>query len=388
MKTGNTDNLQSFLNQSDAYRAYMATGNYTWGSNQDKAEQGNMFMSMNVYGLDAADATNYTNAASGFVHYMHGVNPTAYAYLTNMSTYNAENSITSIYHTWFTNGSPLWSQVGVSTYGPAPGYISGGPNSYYALDGCCPNGCGSAANNAYCNTAQVTPPLGQPVQKAYKDWNFNWPQDSWQVTEPDLGYQAAYVRLLSKFVGTGNCLLNPLNVQFIDFSVTPSIKSAIVKWNTSKESNINHFIVEKSEDGIDYDSIGAVLPQNNPIGNGSYTFLDSYFNQCAYYRIKQVDNSNNNIYSTIQYACPKEQSVLWTVYPNPFSDQLALKSNGLNNISSHEVEIYDALGNLIFSANYPSEDHSILINTSEMKSGLYLIQVNDGNGRFTQKIAK
>jgi len=26
--------------------------------------------------------------------------------------------------------------------------------------------------------------------------------DSWQVTEPDLGYQAAYVRLLSKFVNT------------------------------------------------------------------------------------------------------------------------------------------------------------------------------------------
>jgi hypothetical protein len=38
--------------------------------------------------------------------------------------------------------------------------------------------------------------------KSYKDFNDGWPVDSWQVTEPDLGYQAAYVRLLSKFVNT------------------------------------------------------------------------------------------------------------------------------------------------------------------------------------------
>jgi hypothetical protein len=36
--------------------------------------------------------------------------------------------------------------------------------------------------------------------KSYKDFNDGWPVNSWQVAEPDLGYQAAYVRLLSKFV--------------------------------------------------------------------------------------------------------------------------------------------------------------------------------------------
>jgi hypothetical protein len=44
------------------------------------------------------------------------------------------------------------------------------------------------------------PPAGQPPQKSYKDFNTSWPIDSWSVTEPDLLYQVAYIRLLSKFV--------------------------------------------------------------------------------------------------------------------------------------------------------------------------------------------
>ncbi len=47
---------------------------------------------------------------------------------------------------------------------------------------------------------RLAPPLDQPVQKSYKDWNTAWPEDSWQITEPGIYYQAAYVYLLSRFV--------------------------------------------------------------------------------------------------------------------------------------------------------------------------------------------
>jgi hypothetical protein len=50
-----------------------------------------------------------------------------------------------------------------------------------------------------CGSAVLSPPAGQPDQKSYLDFNDNWPLDSWQITEPDAGYQAQWVRLLSKF---------------------------------------------------------------------------------------------------------------------------------------------------------------------------------------------
>jgi hypothetical protein len=121
-------------------------------------------------------------------------------YLSNMNDHGAESSVNEFYHTWFVDQSPTWDRVGTSTYGPPPGYLPGGPNPSYDVDGCCPDGCGSVENNALCSSESVSPPKGQPPQKSYKDFNGNWPLDSWSVTEPSDGYQVAYIRLLSKFV--------------------------------------------------------------------------------------------------------------------------------------------------------------------------------------------
>jgi len=200
MQTNNTDNLPVYLNQTDAYRAYLSNNNYTWGSNTTKGRQGIMFMNMIRYNLNPANNTNYREAALGFVNYFHGINPTAFAYLSNMGNFGAENSINEFYHSWFTDGSVLWDRVGTSTYGPPPGYIPGGPNPSYAVDACCPSSCGSPGNNALCNATLVTPPLNQPIQKSYRDWNTNWPQNSWTITECGIYTQASYVRLLSWFL--------------------------------------------------------------------------------------------------------------------------------------------------------------------------------------------
>jgi len=199
MSTNNADNLPAYVNGTDAYGAYMATNNYTWGSNTTKGHQANMFLSMNAHGLNAANAANYTGAAGGFVHYFHGVNPNATVYLTNMGSFGAERSVNSVYHGWFEDGSALWDEAGVSTYGPAPGFVPGGPNPTYDLDGCCPASCGSAQNNALCFSENIEPPRNQPTQKSWKDFNTSWPINAWTVTEPGIYTQAAYVRMVSRF---------------------------------------------------------------------------------------------------------------------------------------------------------------------------------------------
>lgn len=223
MSANNADNLPAYTNQADAYRAYLADNNYTWGSNTTKGNQGSMFMTMNVYGLNSSNAANYANAASGFVHYFHGVNPNAKTYLSNMGAYGAENPVSQIYHGWFEDGSALWDEAGVSTYGPAPGYVPGGPNPSYDWDGCCPGNCGSPQNNAMCYSESISPPKNQPIQKSWKDFNTSWPINSWTITEPAIYSQAAYVRMLSKFCS--NCSVTtsvPVSKNDLRLSVYPS----------------------------------------------------------------------------------------------------------------------------------------------------------------------
>ena len=197
MRSG-ADNFPAMQSQEDPYFAYLK--DYTWGSNATKACQGLMYYDVITYGIDDALDVQAMDAALVYVNYLHGVNPLSFVYLSNMVAYGADNGVNEFYHSWFCNGSPRWDRVGVSTYGPAPGFLTGGPNPSYDWDNCCPNGCGSAYNNGLCLSESISPPRNQPDQKSYKDFNTSWPLNSWSVTENSCGYQIKYIRLLSKFV--------------------------------------------------------------------------------------------------------------------------------------------------------------------------------------------
>ena len=191
-------NLGAITGNADPYLAYMK--DYVWGSNSTKSNIGNLFAAVVAHQLDAASSADMTRAASRYIHYLHGTNPLSIVYLTNMYAHGAENCANEMFHTWFADGSAKWDRAGMSTYGPPPGYLTGGPNLSYDWDACCPAGCGSAGSNAMCMSMSISPPKGQPPQKSYLDFNTSWPLDSWSVTEPSDGYQVAYIRLLSKFV--------------------------------------------------------------------------------------------------------------------------------------------------------------------------------------------
>jgi hypothetical protein len=173
---------------------------YTWGSNGIKNRQGLMYTDFIHYNINQSKNQIAITAAEGYIHYIHGVNPLNLVYLSNMYDFGAENSVNEFYHSWFTNGSAKWDRVGTSTYGPAPGFLTGGPNPEYDWHKCCPSGCGSTNNNSKCFDEDISPPKNQPKQKSYKDFNNSWPLNSWSVTENSCGYQLPYIRLLAHFL--------------------------------------------------------------------------------------------------------------------------------------------------------------------------------------------
>lgn len=185
------DNLGALSADPDPYLSHVA--DYTWGSNSHKARTGCLQYDVISFEIDASKDADARRAAERYVHYIHGVNPLGLVYLSNMGANGAYKSAATFYHSWFVDKSPLWDEVGVSMYGPPPGFLVGGPNPSYDWDGACPG-------NAACPTERPTPPFGQPPQKSYLSFNDNWPVNSWSVTENSNGYQVAYLRLLAKFV--------------------------------------------------------------------------------------------------------------------------------------------------------------------------------------------
>jgi poly(3-hydroxybutyrate) depolymerase len=202
------ENLPSFTTNLDAYRAYLKDGDYTWGSNTTKGRKGSMYWSMNKYGLNAANATNYQNATAGYVHYFHGVNPIGKVYLSNMYQADADSSMNEIYHAWFGNGT-VYDNALNSSNGPPSGYVVGGANPTFQPDA------------SFGGT--ISPPQNNPIQKSYKDWNTSFPENSWELSEPGIYTQAAYVRLVSKLVDNVPCP----NKLKLTIPITANIKNEV-----------------------------------------------------------------------------------------------------------------------------------------------------------------
>lgn len=207
-------NFEGLTNETDPYLAHLE--DYVWGSNGIKSRKGLMFTNYALHNVNSSNNADAMRVAERYIHYLHGVNPLNFCYLSNMYDYGADHGVNEFYHTWFGDGTD-WDNVLNDPYGPAPGFLTGGPNPSYNWDGCCPSGCSGLT----CDATQVARIQGQPKQKAYDDFNTSWPMNSWEVTENSNGYQVAYIRLLSHFVSGSSSLSVKDNV-FNDVSFSPN----------------------------------------------------------------------------------------------------------------------------------------------------------------------
>ncbi|WP_066406688.1 glycoside hydrolase family 9 protein [Flavisolibacter tropicus] len=171
--------VQNYTAATDLYRAHMGDDTYHWGHNQVRTNAGIMNLDYITFGLNTTKHQQYKEVAEQYLHWMHGVNPMGMVMLSNMYAYGAEKSVNEIYHAWFTNGSK-WDNALTSPNGPAPGYVPGGPNKQYS--------------------GPVAGITDQPHQKAYKDWNTAYPENSWEITEPAIYSQASYIMLLARLL--------------------------------------------------------------------------------------------------------------------------------------------------------------------------------------------
>jgi hypothetical protein len=185
--------IYGFRPELDLYRAYMRADSYHWGSNNARAAVGNTNWDMIAHRLAAGDSSSFVERVAGILHFFHGVNPMQIVYLTNMYAFGGVACVDEAYHSWFRDKDPKWDNARTSEFGPAPGYVTGGPNKNYCD--------GNESPRHRCADSAIRQ---QPPGKAYLDFNTAWDptslyDKSWELTEPAIYYQASYVRLVSKF---------------------------------------------------------------------------------------------------------------------------------------------------------------------------------------------
>nr|WP_319509492.1 discoidin domain-containing protein [uncultured Draconibacterium sp.] len=116
-----------------------------------------------------------------------------------------------------------------------------------------------------------------------------------------------------------------------------------------------------------------------------YTFRLAAFNSdgtSEYSRLLTLYGSDTPVGIEDRMLAEKEI----TVYPNPFSNEIMIKTDGESSFS--EWKIYDLSGRILKSGTFSNYSNLERINTSELNSGNYLLQLHGKQGVVSKTIIK
>jgi len=120
----------------------------------------------------------------------------------------------------------------------------------------------------------------------------------------DWGHPCTYQSIPVPYPGTP-CLSTAygtptLPVELINFEANKINGKVQLNWTTASENNNDQFIIEQSNDNLEYKEIGAVAGAGTSNTLNQYSFLhDQPFVGINYYRLKQLDLNGTFEYSNI-----------------------------------------------------------------------------------------
>ena len=148
-------------------------------------------------------------------------------------------------------------------------------------------------------------------------------------------------------------------------------------WSTAYEQSNRGFDIERSADGMHFQSIGSIAGQINSNSLQHYSFSDQQpFAGKNYYRLKQSDQDNRIQYSKIILL---QNNVIdrLTVFPIPANNFITIQSSAEN-----PINITDATGRKIKAIYKPA--NSISLDISKWPSGIYYCVCGNETVRFVK----
>lgn len=152
-------------------------------------------------------------------------------------------------------------------------------------------------------------------------------------------------------------------------------------WTTANEQNNSRFDVQRSKDGLHFETTGFVSGAVNSTDRADYSFADkvSWSGQ-YYYRLKQFDLDGRYEYSKIISVKVVIKNI--KVSPNPATG--IIKISGVRASEIKLVKIVNSAGILIKSV----KPDDLKIDISELASGVYILNVETRQEILTTVIVK
>lgn len=181
-----------------------------------------------------------------------------------------------------------------------------------------------------------------------------------------------------------------LPIKLLYFKATANGSVVDLDWATTTEINNDFFTIERSVDAINFEPIYFKNGAGNSYVNLYYSTIDkSPLNGVSYYRLKQTDFDGKYSYSNIETVNFKSSKGLELVntYHSLESNVLTVKLNCGDNDAIH-FELYDMTGKLVHQSleTLNGKNQSVMLSTTQISSGIYLLKVFNNAEVITQKV--
>ncbi len=167
-----------------------------------------------------------------------------------------------------------------------------------------------------------------------------------------------------------------------------------LKWTTSSEINVSHFVVERSTDGTHFNDAGIVFAFGNSASTSDYTLADdisSIQSTIFYYRLRSVDNDAKSQYSATRIIKVNKQSdnkITIMTYPNPVTNELRITNPASWQSKQVVYELFSANGTVVKRNATGSSSQTETMNVSNLSPGFYILRATSNGEMAQQKIIK
>ncbi len=188
----------------------------------------------------------------------------------------------------------------------------------------------------------------------------------------------------------GPAIILPIN--FTTLQIKEFNENAQINWGVTSNNIYTKFEIERSENGINFNFIGSLLP--NQSNNFNYTYIDpiKLVNNLTYYKLKFYKQDGTFEYSTVLKIKKGENATAFgNIFPLPAKDNISIEILNAKKDNNAIMQIIDLNGKLICSKKITLIDGYNLVNNVEISKiipGIYTIKVINHDFTFVKKLIK
>jgi len=175
-----------------------------------------------------------------------------------------------------------------------------------------------------------------------------------------------------------------LPVKLIDFNGMLANGRIMLSWTATSEEALNYYQLEKSTNGIDFNTKAMVFAEGSAPEN-KYQYPDKEVLPLNYYRLKMIENDGSYTYSRIVTIRQQTSTgISLKVQPNPVSNEFTLQLNELPE-AMYQVSIRNLQGVTISSSQVNVAGPATQVNmkrSAAMTAGMYLIIITNNKGEI------